>query len=207
MFRATAARQAREAALESFAAELLTRRFRAWARSGELAVALVFTGIVDAPYLGEELQDQEWAAVLDAHLGRARALLDRETGYTVKATRTGETLLSAFRSVPAALDFALELYRDPGHERVRIRAGLHVGVVRVEEDDGFGSLVSFTARLLDQARDAEIWLSDEARKQLNGTAAAGLPWLRDPRRFISRFPGTHQLWSVVPPVACAERAS
>ena len=53
----------------------------------------------------------------------------------------------AFRTAVRALNFALKLQADPGSDRVSIRVGIHVGPVRVELKDAFGSMVDYTARV------------------------------------------------------------
>lgn len=44
----------------------------------------------------------------------------------------------------------------PGHARVQIRAGIHIGPMHVEQADVFGGTVNFAARVVGAIKDAEI---------------------------------------------------
>ncbi len=68
--------------------------------------------------------------------------------------------MAAFHAVEKALDYAMALQANPGHARVQIRAGIHIGPMQVEENDLFGGAVSFAARVVGAIQGAEIWLSE-----------------------------------------------
>jgi len=77
--------------------------------------------------------------------------------------------------------------------------GIHVGVVQIEEDDAFGTMVNYTARVASQAKEAEIWLSERAKADVDedrATAHDKLRWLSHPDCELRGFSGTHVLWSV-----------
>ncbi len=62
------------------------------------------------------------------------------------------------RCVDEALDFALALHTDRGHEQIQIGAGIHVGAMQIEGGDVFGGTVNFAARVIGKIEGAEIWL-------------------------------------------------
>jgi class 3 adenylate cyclase len=71
------------------------------------------------------------------------------------------------------------LQGNTGHPQVRIRAGIHIGPMRVEKGDVFGGTVNFAARVVGAIRDAEIWLSERAKEDIDRQGAAkhkGLNW-------------------------------
>jgi len=72
-------------------------------------------------------------------------------------------LMAAFKSVDAAVDYALALQGNTDHLQIRIRAGIHIGPMHVEEGDVFGGTVNFAARVVGAVKGAEIWLSDRAK--------------------------------------------
>jgi class 3 adenylate cyclase len=55
----------------------------------------------------------------------------------------GDGFMAAFKCAGAALDYARALQENTGHPQVRIRAGIHIGPMRVEEGDVFGGTVNF----------------------------------------------------------------
>lgn len=73
----------------------------------------------------------------------------------------------AFRTAVNALNFAIEFQIDTGDERVRIRAGLHIGPVIVEEGDGQGVAVNYAARVICMAVNGGVWLSNETKNHID----------------------------------------
>ena len=108
-------------------------------------VALVFTDIVDSTALGNQLGDERWIEVLLPHFAQARDLMNNYDCYEIKII--GDSFMVAFRTAVDALDFALAFHNDTGDQRVRIRAGIHVGPVRIIEDDMYGMMVNYTKRV------------------------------------------------------------
>ena len=82
---------------------------------------------------------------------------------------------------------------------MRIRAGIHIGPMRVEEGDVFGGTVNFAARVVGAVKDAEIWLSDRAKEDIDRLGAAkhkALKWERHEGAAMKDFPGKFALWSL-----------
>jgi class 3 adenylate cyclase len=67
------------------------------------------------------------------------------------------------------------LYLDPGHTALQargVRAGIHIGSVDVVGEDIFGTEVDVAARIVGGIECAEIWLSDQAKRDLERAARA-----------------------------------
>jgi class 3 adenylate cyclase len=83
---------------------------------------------------------------------------------------------------------------------VQIRAGVHIGPMHVEEGDVFGGTVNFAARVVGASKDAEIWLSQRAKEDIDRLGAAKhkhLKWERHQEVAMKGFPGKFTLWAVV----------
>ena len=90
--------------------ELRSEGFRGWAGGSHAILALVSTDIVSSTSLGIEVGDEY-------------------LGYEIKTI--SDAFMVAFRTAGEALDFALTLPSSTGHDRVRIRAGIHGGPLSV----------------------------------------------------------------------------
>ena len=66
-----------------------------------------------------------------AHFAQSRKLIVQFQGREIKTI--GDSFMAAFRCADSALDYALALQRETGHPRVRVRAGIHIGPIHVEE--------------------------------------------------------------------------
>ena len=135
--------------------------------------------------------------VRHAHFQQARRLISKLGGYEIKTI--GDAFMVAFHTTVDALNFTLELYSDTGHKRVKVRAGIHVGPVRIEEQDAFGAMVSYAARVESCAKGAEIWLSNRAKQDIDeekAEAHRGLRWIAHADCDLKGFPGKHHLWSL-----------
>jgi class 3 adenylate cyclase len=105
----------------------------------------------------------------------------------------------AFRTAVEALHFAVELQADTGDERVKIRAGIHVGPVHIQEEEAFGTTANYAARVVRMAEGAEIWTSERAKADIDEVKAEAhrlLRWTEHPECGLKGFPGKHRLWSV-----------
>src|SRR5215831_2133928 len=182
---------------------------REWARDDRVTLAVVFTDIVDSTALGKALGDEQMNGVRRAHFGYSRALLAEHAGREIKTI--GDSVMAVFRSIGAALDYAHALYLDPGHTALQargVRAGIHIGSVDVVGEDIFGTEVDVAARVVGGIEGAEIWLSDQAKRDLERAGArrhGDLQWL--PHEGVElKGIGTERLWSLVPGVAGAGAA-
>lgn len=173
-----------------------TPSFRAWERSEYAILAIVFTDIVDFTKLCEEMKDVAMKEVRRLHFARSRFLIDRYQGCEIKTM--GDSVMAAFCSAQEALRYALELQKDTGHPAVHVRAAIHIGPMHVEENDVFGGTVNFAGRIIRAVKGAEIWMSDEAKKQVGPLSAKydGIHWQQHDDIHFKGFPGTWTMWSV-----------
>jgi class 3 adenylate cyclase len=174
-----------------------TPSFRKWAGGKLVTLAIVFTDIPDSTALGKELRDERMGEVRQAHFAQSRKLSDQFEGREIKTI--GDSVMVLFHSVDQALDYAMALHANPGHARVQIRAGIHIGPMQVEENDVFGTEVDFAARVKEAIQGAEIWLSDRAKEYLDKGGAAqfdSLVWERHDGVPMKGFADAATLWSL-----------
>lgn len=175
-----------------------TPDLQVWAGSDRATLAIVFTDILDSTATGQALGDEAWRAVRLAHFERSHELIEEYRGREIKTI--GDSFMVVFKSAAPALDYAMALHAETGHPKVRIRAGIHVGSIDVEDFDVFGSEVNFAARVIGKIATAEIWLSDRAKKDLEVAGAkrhAVLHWERHDDVVLKGFEGSFVLWSLL----------
>ncbi len=134
------------------------------------------------------------------------------TGYPIEFTgflqskTIGDSVMAAFRTVDNALDYACALHRDPGGaelpgaDNLRIRAGIHIGPVSIEKGDVFGRTVNFAARVIGAITRSEIWVSEQAKADIDALGAGhhqDLQWERHEDIEVKGFTGAVTLWSLV----------
>jgi class 3 adenylate cyclase len=193
-----------ERLVEEASGETATRDFRDWAGDGRVILTVVFTDIKDSTGLNDRLGDHAMDQIREGHFARSDALIARQGGRLIKTI--GDSVMAAFRSVDAGLDYAISLRTDPGHSQLtdRIRAGIHFGGMSVVGNDVYGSAVNFAARVGSATKEAQIWLSDEAKTEIESLRAPqhnSLEWERHDRVALRGFSGHFTLWSLSPP-AC-----
>lgn len=177
--------------------ETSTTSFQSWAGGAQVTLAIVFTDIVGSTALGEKIRDEAMNEVRRAHFVRGRILIEQFEGRAIKTI--GDSFMVAFKNACAALDYARAFQADTGHRQVRIRAGIHIGPMHVEEGDVFGGTVNFAARVVGAIQGAEIWLSDRAKEDVDRVGAAqhrSLAWQRHEGVAMKGFTGKWTLWAV-----------
>ncbi|MBV8935652.1 MAG: hypothetical protein JO095_07595 [Alphaproteobacteria bacterium] len=178
-------------------AETHSSRFVEWAGDERVTLAIVFTDVVDSTALGEQMRDERMYEVRQAHFAQSRELTARYKGYEIRTI--GDSVMAAFRSVAAALDYARAVCADPGPPELRLRAGIHIGPLQIEEGDVFGRTVNFAARVVGAIKHAEIWLSEQAKADIDVLGARRheeLQWHKHENIRLKGFDGTFTLWSV-----------
>ena len=177
--------------------ETSTESFHKWAGGERVTLAIVFTDVVGSTAMGEEMRDESMNEVRRSHFAQSRSLIDKFKGREIKTI--GDSFMVAFKSVDAALDYARGLQGNTGHRSIKIRAGIHIGPMHVEESDVFGGTVNFAARVVGAIKDAEVWLSDRAKDDIDRLGAGthkSLKWERQEEVTMKGFPGTWTLWAV-----------
>ena len=160
-------------------------------------IAIAFTDVVGSTAPGERLRDETMNEVRRAHFAQSRKLIAQFKGQEIKTI--GDSFMAAFSSANEALDYVLELQSNTGHPQIKIRAGIHIGPMHVEEGDVFGGTVNFASRVVEAIKDAEIWLSDGAKEdidRLGGVQHKRLGWQRHDGVPMKGFPDVFTLWSV-----------
>lgn len=178
-------------------AETRSSRFVEWAGDERVTLAIVFTDVVGSTAMGEQMRDERMYEVRQAHFSQSRNLITRYRGHEIRTI--GDSIMAAFRSVAAALDYARALSADPGPHELRLRAGIHIGPLQIEESDVFGRTVNFAARVVGAIKGAEIWLSEQAKADIDVLGARRheeLRWDRQDGVELKGFAGAFTLWSV-----------
>jgi len=154
-----------EAFVLSANAETHSSRFVEWAGDERVTLAIVFTDVVDSTALGERMGDERMYEIRQSHFAQSRKLIAQYKGYEIRTI--GDSVMAAFRSASAALDYACALCADPGPPELRLRAGIHIGPLQIEESDVFGRTVNFAARVVGAIKGAGIWLSEQAKADID----------------------------------------
>lgn len=168
-----------------------------WAGSARVTVALAFTDIVGSTALGNLLGDDKMGDVRRPHFIQARRFIESYGGYEIKTI--GDSFMAVFRTATDALNFALSLHDNTGDELIKIRAGIHVGPVRIVNHDIEGKMANFTARLVSWPKDDWIILSDIAKEHIedeSGTDSNDFSFFPHTADNLKGFPGAHKLWRV-----------
>ncbi|HST20110.1 MAG TPA: adenylate/guanylate cyclase domain-containing protein [Blastocatellia bacterium] len=183
--------------IESARGEMSTPSFIEWVGDDRATLAIVFTDVVGSTALGEELKDERMNEMQQAHFTQSQWLVEQFKGREIKTI--GDSVMAAFRSVEKALDYARALQSNPGPAGLKIRAGIHIGPMIVKKNDVSGGAVNFTARVVGAIKEAEIWLSDRAKEDLDRGGAkqnVQLKWVRHDDVQMKGFTGTFTLWSL-----------
>lgn len=168
-----------------------------WAGSKNITLAIVFTDIIDSTSLTHMLGNECMNQIRRNHFARTRSLIEQYNGFEIKTN--GDEFLVVFHTALDSLDFTINLQADTGDKRIRIRAGIHLGPVIVEEDDVQGMAVSYTARIIGMAAYGGIWLSNEVKNHIEQDKAQrhkDISWEPHPDCVLKGFPGKYFLWSV-----------
>jgi class 3 adenylate cyclase len=137
------------------------------AKPGEpTRVTVLFTDIVGSTSLGNKIGDAYWIERLTRHLEHGMSLVSEHDGYKIKFI--GDSFMVAFKSPLNALRFATAFHKDTGDELIKIRACIHAGLARVIDDDIYGRMINYAARLLSWKRDDGVVLSSVVKEDLTG---------------------------------------
>ncbi len=198
--RADKARE-REAGLTAAVAELNTGRFTDWAGGDRATLAIVFTDVVGSTKLYEDLGDEKMDEVRQQHFDTGRSHLAKHNGYEIKTM--GDAFMVAFKTAVPAFDFMMDIHNETGHELIQVRAAADVGSVRIRDDDAFGGIVNYAARLQGLAKGAEIWVSNRLKQDVDyekSSRHATLGWKQHKvtagDTVLKGFKGEHELWQV-----------
>jgi len=173
--------------------ETHTNSFVEWAGGKDRILAIVFTDIKTSMALDERFMSN----IRNAHFDQGRRLLKDFDGREIKAI--GDSLMMAFHSVENALDFTMAFHENTGHNEIRICAGIHVGPLQVQGSDTFGNIVNFAAHMLKEIKLAEIWLSGNAKQEIDRLGSPRyqkLRWKRNEGIAMGRFHDKFTFWAL-----------
>jgi class 3 adenylate cyclase len=129
-------------------------------------VTILFTDIIGSTALSNKIGDASWIERLTRHLEHGLELVAEHEGYKIKFI--GDSFMVAFKSPLNALRFATAFHKDTGDELIKIRACIHAGLARVIDDDIYGRMINYAARLLSWKRDDGVVLSSVVKEDLAG---------------------------------------
>jgi class 3 adenylate cyclase len=135
-------------------------------------VTILFSDIENSTTLVEELGDQKWLNVIDAHHALFRDQIRAHDGHEVKSQ--GDGFMVAFSSARRAVDCAIAIQKklESGKRMLRslrVRMGLHTGEVMRHDGDLYGKNVVLAARVTDLADGGQILVS-QIVKELTDSA-------------------------------------
>ncbi|MBF4162887.1 adenylate/guanylate cyclase domain-containing protein [Nocardioides acrostichi] len=167
------------------------------------SVALMFSDIVDSTSLNDKLGDKAWVRVLESHDQLVRGAVERRHGQVVKTG--GDSFMVAFRDPRSAVLAARRIQRqlartlDPRLRlnRIRVRIGVHCGVVVSRDGDYFGRNVAMAARVAALADGGEVLLTDDVREAVEGAEDARMRFEDLGSVELKGLPGEHRLWRLV----------
>ncbi|HTS21165.1 MAG TPA: tetratricopeptide repeat protein [Casimicrobiaceae bacterium] len=142
---------------------------------------LLFTDIEGSTRLWEQ-EGERMSRALAAHDAASRKAVDEHGGVIVKMT--GDGMYAAFADAAAALQATAMLQRSldelasGNHVPLRVRAGLHAGVVERRDQDLFGSPVNRAARIMKAAHGGQVLVSQAVVDQVRDRLPASIT-LRD----------------------------
>lgn len=133
-------------------------------------VTILFTDIVTSTKLSNKIGDKDWVERLMRHFKHGLALVAEHDGYKIKFI--GDAFMVAFKSPVSALNFAMAFHKDTGDELIKIRACIHSGTARIIDDDIFGRMINYAARMLSWKKDDGVIVSNTAKEALDGEFGA-----------------------------------
>lgn len=126
----------------------------------------MFTQIVDAKALTEEIGAVPMREVVNAHDEAVRASLGNFSGKEIK--HTGDGIMALFDDPRAAIDAAVQMQqemnlfsREQPQYAFDTRIGLHIGEAVEEDGDFVGETIKMAALVCAEAGAEEIWASED----------------------------------------------
>ncbi len=140
-------------------------------------LTFLFTDIEGSTAMWEQ-QPERMAQAMSRHDALLRECVQRHGGQVVKTT--GDGIYAVFeqpaRGLGAALDIQLALI-DPvatAGVTLRVRCGLHTGLVQARDNDYFGSTVNRAARIMNAAHGGQILVSQALADDLADALPTGV---------------------------------
>jgi class 3 adenylate cyclase len=152
---------------------------------------LLFTDIVGSTDIAAKIGDRPWQELLDRHDSSIRHVLARYRGREVSTT--GDGFLAAFDGPARAVEASRAIKEALRLLELKIRVGIHTGEVEKRGKDLSGIAVHLASRILDQAGDGEILVSNTVKDLVVGS---GIAFNHHSEASLKGIPGTWQLFAV-----------
>jgi len=135
---------------------------------GDRVLATVlFTDIVGSTARAEQLGDQRWRNLLDAHHATVRQELARSRGNEVKLL--GDGFLATFDGPARAVRCAKAISEAVLPLGIQVRSGLHTGEIEISEREVQGIAVNIASRIAALAEPGEVLVSRTVRDLVAGS--------------------------------------
>jgi class 3 adenylate cyclase len=128
---------------------------------------VLFTDIVGSTIRAEQLGDQRWRNLLDAHHAAVRRELARFRGNEVKSL--GDGFLATFDGPARSIRCASAITEAVRPYGIEVRIGLHTGEVELSEDDVRGIAVHVASRVASLASPSEVLVSRTVKDLVAGS--------------------------------------
>jgi class 3 adenylate cyclase len=155
------------------------------AESHRVLATVLFTDIVGSTARAEQIGDQRWHGLLDAHHATVRRELARYRGSEVKSL--GDGFLATFDGPARAVRCACAIAEAVRPLDIEVRCGLHTGEIEIGDRDVQGIAVHIAARISATAAAGEILVSRTVKDlvagsglQFNERGKHSLKGLQDP---------------------------
>ncbi len=160
------------------------------AESHRVLATVLFTDIVGSTARAEQVGDERWHDLLDAHHAAVRRELARYRGSEVKSL--GDGFLATFDGPARAVRCAGAIAEAVRPLDMEVRCGLHTGEIEIEDKDVQGIAVHIAARISAVAAAGEILVSRTVKDLVAGSGLQfrergkhSLKGLREPMELYS----------------------
>jgi class 3 adenylate cyclase/pimeloyl-ACP methyl ester carboxylesterase len=137
------------------------------ATNNRVLATVLFTDIVGSTSRAEQIGDQRWHDLLDAHHATIRRELARYRGHEVKSL--GDGFLATFDGPARAVRCACAITEAVRPLDIEVRCGLHTGEIESGEKDVQGIAVHIAARIAARAAASEILVSRTVKDLVAGS--------------------------------------
>src|SRR6516162_1755992 len=137
------------------------------AESHRVLATVLFTDIVGSTARAEEMGDQRWHDLLDAHHATVRRELARYRGTEIRSL--GDGFLATFDGPARAVRCARGISEAVRPLDIQVRCGLHTGEIETAGDDVQGIAVHIAARVSALAEAGEILVSRTVKDLVAGS--------------------------------------
>ena len=135
--------------------------------SDRVLATVLFTDIVGSTARAEQIGDQRWRGLLDAHHAAVRRELARYRGSEVKSL--GDGFLATFDGPARAVRCACAIAEAVRPLDIKVRCGLHAGEIEIAGNDVRGIAVHIASRVSALAEAGEILVSRTVKDLVAGS--------------------------------------